>query len=68
VIAAVYNAPWFAVTTVYPTVWAVSTRAYRDRGCLRYARGTTDEEWESIKPFMPPPTDRRVISGIVHVL
>lgn len=38
--------------------WNETTRANHDRRSLRYASDTTDEEWQLIAPFMPPPNRR----------
>lgn len=36
--------------------WTATTRAQHDRSSLRYASDVTDEEWDLIAPFMPPPS------------
>ena len=58
-------------------VWTPFTRADHDRSRLRYASDTTNEEWQTIAPLMPPQpsrgrrrrTDlRAVIDGIFYLL
>lgn len=36
--------------------WTANTRTEHDRSRLRYASDVTDDEWDVIEPFMPPPS------------
>ena len=58
-------------------MWTEATRRQHSRDELRYGSDMTDEEWEIIAPFMPPPartgrprewTMREIINAIFYVL
>ena len=58
-------------------MWTEATRRQHSRDHLRYGSDLTDEEWEIIAPFMPPPaktgrprawTMREIINGTFYVL
>src|SRR5258708_2177723 len=57
-------------------MWTEATRRQHSRDHLRYGSDLTDDEWEIIVPFMPPPaktgrprewTTREIINGIFYV-
>jgi putative transposase len=58
-------------------MWTPTTRRQHNRDHLRYGSDLTDEEWEIIAPFMPPPARtgrprawrmRDIINAIFYVL
>jgi transposase len=58
-------------------MWTPTTRTQHDRRHLRYASDVTDEEWQILEPFLPPPARtgrhrhwpmREVINAIFYVL
>jgi transposase len=58
-------------------MWTEATRRQHSRDQLRYGSDLTDEEWEIIAPFMPPPaktgrprewTMREIVNAIFYVL
>ncbi len=58
-------------------MWTPETRARHDRDHLRYGSDVTDQEWQIIAPFLPPPAStgrhrawpmREMINAIFYVL
>ena len=58
-------------------MWTEATRRQHSRDHLRYGSDLSDEEWQIIAPFMPPPaktgrprewTMREIVNGIFYVL
>jgi putative transposase len=58
-------------------MWTPETRARHDREYLRYSSDLTDQEWELIAPFLPPPATtgrrrgwpmREMMNAIFYVL
>ena len=58
-------------------MWTEATRRHHSRDHLRYGSDLSDEEWEIIAPFMPPPaktgrprewTMREIINAMFYVL
>jgi transposase len=58
-------------------MWTPTTRRQHSRDHLRYGSDLTDQEWEIIAPFMPPPartgrprlwTMREIMNAIFYVL
>src|SRR5580700_3973750 len=60
-----------------PSMWTPETRARHNRDHLRYGSDLTDEEWQVIAPFLPPPAKtgrrrfwpmREMLNAIFYVL
>ena len=58
-------------------MWTVENRAKYDRSKLRYPSDLTDDEWDRIKPLIPPAkrggnkrtvNERAVVDGLMYLL
>ena len=58
-------------------MWTAENRARYDRSKLRYPSDLTDDEWDLVKPLIPPAKhggrkrevdERQVVNGIMYVL